>query len=161
MEIIQGYPRLSKNIQGCPWKESKDNWGYPWMSMGIHAWMSMDIYEYQWMPADIHRFAMSPWISIDNNPWRNPCIINGCQGIIFVNTWHPMHVERISASKTNLDVFSARAFANAELSRFPLVILKNAYNDLFHFGRDCGPPRIALEAAWASSDHFEGVLSFE
>ena len=58
-----------------------------------------------------------------------------------------------------LDDFSVRIFVNFGISRFPPPP-PNSDCILFHFGRQNKPPMISLGAAWATTDHFGGILPF-
>ena len=76
-----------------------------------------------------------------------------------------MEVERISTRPIHcIDSFPARVFAKIEISRF-LVFLRDLYRFEFYFGGiwedpgiTPGPPRISLEAAGVSREHFGGIL---
>ena len=78
--------------------------------------------------------------------------------------WHPIchqmgrHGSWEDFDQTNFDDFSARIFANFEISRFPLFLFLNFYGFVAYFGRHRGPPRISLRAAGATRDHFGGIL---
>ena len=97
-------------------------------------------------PWTFHGWSMdNPWISMDKpkisrNPFRHQTARHW--------SWEDF-------AQTNLDDFSARVFANFEISRFPLFIFLNFYGFFIMLGgtvdhqgsvwRQLGPPRTILE----------------
>ena len=101
------------------------------------------------------------WISIDYE-WiihGYPKIVHGSQGALFVTTRHAIQVERIST----IPISTIFRCASLRILRFPGFHHPHPPNSdciLFYVGRHRRPPRISVGAAWATNDHFGGIMSF-
>jgi hypothetical protein len=101
------------------------------------------------------------WISIDYE-WiihGYPKIVHGSQGALFVTTRHAIQVERISTIPIST-IFRCASLRIFGFPGFHHPPPQNSDCILFHFWRHRRQPMISLWAAWATNDHFGGILSF-